>query len=274
MQPQEVLQALVNSMEKTLRKEKGENLAGQTPSLNTSQREEAVGKSEVKSSPGRGGRDLRERKAEHNCIACSKDKRRGVPPKTRWKEEQKEKAQGRYGKGTGAQGKENKAVATPSPEETAVVPVPGGSKPCCALEEVKKSAEGTKEENTQMPVACVSGVPREPARTGTIERVNPTGSSSEGPWGITNEINQQILWSQYKFKEGAPLKEYLQQRIPNLRDTCTLWEVLTVLKEIIGDNLLFDESNPSMIVGDAPLEVALRKKEVHVNEIRVWCSVN
>ncbi len=69
MQPQEVLQALVSSMEKTLRKEKGENLAGQTPSLNTSQREEAAGKSEVKSSPGRGGRDLRERKAEHNCIA-------------------------------------------------------------------------------------------------------------------------------------------------------------------------------------------------------------
>ncbi len=47
MQPREVLQALVNSMEKTLRKEKGENLAGQTSSLNTNQREEAAGKSEV-----------------------------------------------------------------------------------------------------------------------------------------------------------------------------------------------------------------------------------
>jgi hypothetical protein len=38
MQPQEVLQALVNSMEKTLRKEKSGSLAGQTPSLNMSQR--------------------------------------------------------------------------------------------------------------------------------------------------------------------------------------------------------------------------------------------
>jgi hypothetical protein len=40
------------------------------------------------------------------------------------------------------------------------------------------------------------------------------------------------------------------------------------LKEIIRDNLLFDENNPSMIVEDAPLEAALRKKRVHVNEIR------
>ncbi len=45
-------------------------------------------------------------------------------------------------------------------------------------------------------------------------------------------------------------------------------EVLTWLKEIIRDNLLFDENNPSMIVGDAPLEAAFRKKRVHVNEIR------
>jgi hypothetical protein len=50
MQPQEVLQALVNSMEKTLRKEKSGSLAGQTPSLNVSQHEEAGGKPEVKSS--------------------------------------------------------------------------------------------------------------------------------------------------------------------------------------------------------------------------------
>ncbi len=41
-----------------------------------------------------------------------------------------------------------------------------------------------------------------------------------------------------------------------------------MLKEIIRDNLLFDESNPSMIVGDAPLEAALGRREVDVNEIR------
>ncbi len=81
-------------------------------------------------------------------------------------------------------------------------------------------------------------------------------------------MNQQYLKSKYKFKEEAPLKEYLQQRVTGFREPCTLVEVLTWLKEIIRDNLLFDERNPSMIVGDAPLEVALRSKRVHVNDIR------
>jgi hypothetical protein len=139
MRPREVLQALVNSMEKTLRKEKGENLAGQTSSLNASQREEAARKSEVKPNPGRGGRDVRERKAENNCVACSKDKRRGVPPKTRWKEELKEKARSQE-----AQGKENRAVAAPSPEEAITVPAPRGSKPRCILEEARKGVGGSK----------------------------------------------------------------------------------------------------------------------------------
>ncbi len=40
------------------------------------------------------------------------------------------------------------------------------------------------------------------------------------------------------------------------------------MKEIIRDNLLFDERNPAMIVRDAPLEAALRNKKVHVNDIR------
>jgi len=92
MQPREVLQALVNSMEKTLRKEKGGNLASQTSSLSVKQQEEAASKAEARPNPGRGGRDLRERKADSNCVACCKDKKRGVPPKTRWKEEQREKA--------------------------------------------------------------------------------------------------------------------------------------------------------------------------------------
>jgi hypothetical protein len=103
MQPREVMQALVNSMEKTLRKEKGENLASQTSSLSVKQREEAAGKAEARPNPGRGGRDLRERKEDSNCVACCKEKKRGVPPKTRWKEEQRVKARSQE-----AQGKENR----------------------------------------------------------------------------------------------------------------------------------------------------------------------
>ncbi len=262
MRPREVLQALVNSMEKTLRKEKGESLAGQTSSLKMSQQEEAAGKPEVKLNPGRGGRDLRERKVENNCVACSKDKKRGGPPKTRWKEEQKEKARSQE-----AQGTENRAIAMPNPEGAVAAPAAEGSKPQHAPEEIRKDAGSSKGENTQTLVACITGVPRGPANTGEVVRVTPTGSDSGGSRGILYEINQQYLRSKYKFKEGAPLKEYLRQRMPNLGDTCTLWEVHTWLKEIFRDNLLLDESNPAMIVGDAPLEAALRKKRVHVNEI-------
>jgi hypothetical protein len=92
MQPREVLQALVNSMEKTLRKEKGGNPVSQIPPSSVKQKGEATGKIETGPNPGRGGRDLREKKPDGNCIACCRDKRRSIPPETRWKEEQKEKA--------------------------------------------------------------------------------------------------------------------------------------------------------------------------------------
>jgi hypothetical protein len=78
-------------MEKTLRKEKGGNPASQIPPSSVKQKREAAGKVEAGPSPGRGGRDQREKKPDDNCVACHRDKRRNVPPKTRWKEEQKEK---------------------------------------------------------------------------------------------------------------------------------------------------------------------------------------
>ncbi len=108
MQPREVLHALVNSMEKTLRKEKGGNPASQVPPSSVKQKGEAAGKIETGPSPGRRGRDQREKKPDGNCIACYRDKRRSIPPKTRWKEEQKEKARTME-----SSGKENLTVAVP-----------------------------------------------------------------------------------------------------------------------------------------------------------------
>ncbi len=285
MQPREVLQALVNSMEKTLRKEKGGIPASQIPPSSVKQKGKAAGRTEAGPNPGRGGRDPRERKPDSNCVACCGDKRRGVPPKTRWKEEQKEKAQSME-----LSGKENRAmavpglkgvvaamesggsetqqtpeeaqegtVATPGPEETATEKeseAPGGA----------QGARGPKKEDAPAPVACVTGVPRDPANGREVARI--TRTEGRTPPETLEQVNQQYLKSKYKFKEGAPLKEYLQQRISSFREPCTLVEVLTWLKEIIRDNLLFDERNPAMIVRDAPLEAALRKKKVHVNNIR------
>jgi hypothetical protein len=209
-------------MEKTLRKEKGENLAGQASSLNVNQREEAAGKSETRPNPGRGGRDLREKKTDSNCVACCKDKKRGVPPKTRWKEEQKEKARSQE-----AQGKENRTVAVPGPGKTTAAPGTEGSETQHALRETQKSAEDPKKKDAQAPVTCMTGVPRGPASVGELARVTPSGNGGRTPQETLHEINQQYLRSKYKFKEGAPLKEYLRQRVPNFGETCTLLEVLT-----------------------------------------------
>ncbi len=292
MHPREVLQVLVNWMEKTLCKEKEGNPASQIPPSSVKQKGEAAGKIETGPSPGRGGRDQREKKPDGNCIACHWDKRRSIPPKTRWKEEQKEKAQsiessGRENLAVAVPGKkgiaattgleENEAqqaseearvevAVTPGPEETAAErkSEEGGTQQATggALE----GARGSKKEDTSAPVACVTGVPREPASGGEVARL--TRPSGRSPPETLEQVNQQYLKSKYKFKEGAPLKEYLQQRISSFREPCTLVEVLTWLKEIIRDNLLFDERNPAMIVGDAPLETALRNKKVHMNDIR------
>jgi hypothetical protein len=201
MQPREVLQALVNSMEKTLRKEKGENLASQTSSPGMKQREEAAGRPEARLNPGRGGRDMKEKKADSNCVACCKDKKRGVPPKTRWKEEQKERARSQE-----AQGKENRSVMIPGLERAAVTPVTESSETQHALREAQKSEEDPKREDTQAPVACVTGVPGGPASVGELARVTPPGNGGRTSPETLHEINQQYLKSRYKFKEGAPLK--------------------------------------------------------------------
>jgi hypothetical protein len=176
---------------------------------------------------------------------------------------------------TGPEGSEAQQASEEAREEVAVTPDPeeataegksegGGTQqaPGGALE----GARGSKKEDTSAPVACMTGVPREPTNGGVVAGITRPGGMT--PPETLEQVNQQYLKSKYKFKEGAPLKEYLQQRAPDFREPCTLVEVLTWLKYIIRDNLLFDERNPAMIVGDAPLEAALRKKKVHVNNIR------
>ncbi len=189
MQPREVLQALVNSMEKTLRKEKGGNPASQTSSLSMKQKGEAAGKAEAGPNPGRGGRDLRERKADSNCVACCKDKKRGVPPKTRWKEGQKEKARslelpgkeiravavpgpGEIIAATGSEGSEAQqapeeaqegVLAIPGPKEVTATVGPEGGETRQTPEGAQGGTKDPKKEDAPTPVACVTGVPRGPS---------------------------------------------------------------------------------------------------------------
>jgi hypothetical protein len=91
-------------------------------------------------------------------VPNSKDKKRGVPPKTRWKEEQKEKARSQE-----AQGKENRSVVMPGPGKTTVTPVTESSETQHALRETQKSAEDPRKEDAQAPVACVAGYLEDPS---------------------------------------------------------------------------------------------------------------
>jgi hypothetical protein len=126
-------------------------------------------------------------------------------------------------------------VAIPGPEEVTTAKGPEGGE----TRQTPKGAQGgtkdPKKVDTSTPVACVTGVPRGPVSKGELARVAPPVGRT--PPETLEQINQQYLKSKYKFKEGAPLKEYLQQRIPSFREVCTLAEVLTWLKEIIRDNL-------------------------------------
>jgi len=48
----------------------------------------------------------------------------------------------------------------------------------------------------------------------------------------------------------------------------TLAEILTILKEVIRGEEMFDPKNPSIIICSRDLEAALNMKALHVTEIR------
>jgi hypothetical protein len=69
------------------------------------------------------------------------------------------------------------------------------------------------------------------------------------------EINRNILHSLYAFKVGAPLKNYILKKRPSTRKFYTLAEILTILKEIIRDEEMFDMRNPAIILCNKNLEM-------------------
>ena len=45
-------------------------------------------------------------------------------------------------------------------------------------------------------------------------------------------------------------------------------QILTILKDVISSEKMFDERNPSVIICSKPLEAALDQKALHVTEVR------
>jgi hypothetical protein len=92
-----------------------------------------------------------------------------------------------------------------------------------------------------------------------VQRFPPPNRDNGAQGWSVSSLNHQILYSFYEFREGAPLKEFLREMVSIFRERHTLQEILMMLKIIIWDNLLFDETNPAIILGDPPLEAALGK---------------
>ena len=82
------------------------------------------------------------------------------------------------------------------------------------------------------------------------------------------ELNLICLYSRYRFKPDSKLREYLFMKTKVKRSYYMLVEILEKLKVILRSEKLYDLKNPSIIMCDSDLEIALNMKDLHVTEIR------
>jgi len=82
--------------------------------------------------------------------------------------------------------------------------------------------------------------------------------------------NRNLLNTMFKFKDpqGAPLKRFIHDTTKIQKNYYSLAEILTILKDVISSEKMFDERNPSVIICSKPLEAALDQKALHVTEVR------
>lgn len=107
---------------------------------------------------------------------------------------------------------------------------------------------------------------------------NPTlvvASTQRGPTTLTTlqpvdtEVrNRNLLNTMFEFKKGAQLKHFIIEKTHQEKRYYSLAEVLTVLKDVISAEKMFDERNPSVIICSKSLEQALNQKALHVTEVR------
>ena len=76
------------------------------------------------------------------------------------------------------------------------------------------------------------------------------------------------LDTMYRFKPGSSLQAFLSNATGELRESCSLGEILTLLKDLIKSQGLFDMRNPSVILCSPSLEQALDRRALHVTEVK------
>jgi len=82
------------------------------------------------------------------------------------------------------------------------------------------------------------------------------------------ELNKNLLNTLFKFNPLAKLKSFLINKTGVEKTYYSLAEILTILKNIIRGEGMFDHANPSVILCSPELEQALNMRALHVTEIR------
>ena len=112
-------------------------------------------------------------------------------------------------------------------------------------------------------------VHRVPGKNENVINEKVTESVEMDHTGVTPvELNENLLNTLFKFNPMSRLKSYLISKTGVEKTYYSLLEILTVLKDIIRGEGMFDHSNPSVILCSQDLEEALNMRALHVTEIR------
>ena len=82
------------------------------------------------------------------------------------------------------------------------------------------------------------------------------------------ELNKNLLNSVFKFQPLSKLKKFVINKTGVEKTHYTLAEILTMLKDVIRREGMFDSANPSVILCSRDLEEALNMRALHVTEVR------
>ena len=102
----------------------------------------------------------------------------------------------------------------------------------------------------------------------TLWKEGETTNLVGGAYTTPYSQNVQLLNKIFKFKEGAPLQNFIQKVTNTVKSFYTLREILTIIKTVIGEERLFDGRNPSIVLCSKELEQALNQRALHITEVR------
>ena len=102
----------------------------------------------------------------------------------------------------------------------------------------------------------------------TASTSKETGTIVTSPVMTPVELNKNLLNTLFKFNPLSKLKCFLVSKTGVEKTYYSLAEILTILKNIIKGEGMFDHANPSVIICSPELERALNMKALHVTEIR------